>query len=64
MLTDEQDSLEDENRDESPADGGTISEETVTTEHTSLAELRYGITLRADIETEPTRQSSGSDDPE
>ncbi len=64
MSTDEQDGLEDENREGGPADDGTMSEETVTTEYTNLAELRCGITLRDDIETELTRQSPSSDDRE
>jgi len=64
MSTDEQDGIEDENRDEAPADDRTSSEKTVTTESTSLAELRCGITLRDDIETEPTSRSSRSDDRE
>ena len=64
MATEEQDGLADENPDEGAADSQTISEQTMTTEHTSLAELRCGITLRADIESEPTDQSSGSGDPE
>jgi len=64
MATEEQDGLADENPDEGAADSRTITEKTITTEHTSLAELRCGITLRDDIETEPRGQSSGSDDTE
>ena len=62
MATDETDGLVDENRDESPEDGMTVSERTVKTEYTSLAELRCGITLQDDIETDGRGLSSGSDE--
>jgi len=62
MATDEQDGLADEN--EEAVGDRTTSEETVTTENTSLAELRCGITLRDDVERDPERRSSSSDDRE
>ena len=62
MATEEQDGLADETPDEGAADSQTTTEQPMTTEHTSPAELRCGITLRDDIETEPRGQSSGSDD--
>ena len=62
MATDETDGLTGENRTEATEDGVPISERTVTTEYMSLAELRCGITLRDDAETDGRRRSSKSDE--
>jgi len=55
------DGPEDESRDEATEHGVPISERTVKTEYTSFVELRCGITLQNDVETEQILSSSGDE---